>query len=397
MTTTHDATFTLFADSEPMIERPRGGELKIAAPRHQKLTPSQQTFNRLSRRIEQLQRAIQRDTAGLQTLLQAYNARVPAPLRALAEGRIALAKALGDSTKAIKYGKRQAQQVRDAILILCDQAFAEVEADEPTQAFYDAWSDTSYQEELQSQQQAMKEMLSQTAKQAFGVEIDFSEMGDTPEEMAQFAKRMESRFLDGAGPAQPRPSGRKKTRKQLEKEERQLQREQQQLKSIRSLYLSLAKALHPDTETDPARKADKEALMKEVTSAYAARDLATLLKLELAWVAGESHNLAALSDEKLKLYIASLREQVEALESEHAALAYHPRFVAVGRFLGMPTSEALDEIREIAESCEELRQVLAAMTAACADPKRKREIVEFVNDYTASARMSLSDSLLDML
>ncbi|MDB5103794.1 MAG: hypothetical protein JWP91_1483 [Fibrobacteres bacterium] len=48
---------------------------------------------------------------------------------------------------------------------------------------------------------------------------------------------------------------------------------------IRALYLMLARALHPDKESDPARLQEKTAWMQKVTAAYAARDLAKLLDI----------------------------------------------------------------------------------------------------------------------
>ena len=48
---------------------------------------------------------------------------------------------------------------------------------------------------------------------------------------------------------------------------------------IRALYLMLARALHPDKESDPARLAEKTAWLQKVTAAYAARDLARLLDI----------------------------------------------------------------------------------------------------------------------
>ena len=48
---------------------------------------------------------------------------------------------------------------------------------------------------------------------------------------------------------------------------------------IRALYLMLARALHPDKESDPARLADKTRWMQRVTAAYANRDLALLLDI----------------------------------------------------------------------------------------------------------------------
>ncbi|MDB5048196.1 MAG: hypothetical protein JWO30_1267 [Fibrobacteres bacterium] len=48
---------------------------------------------------------------------------------------------------------------------------------------------------------------------------------------------------------------------------------------IRALYLMLARALHPDKETDPSRLAEKTGWMQQVTAAYANRDLARLLDI----------------------------------------------------------------------------------------------------------------------
>lgn len=48
---------------------------------------------------------------------------------------------------------------------------------------------------------------------------------------------------------------------------------------IRALYLLLARALHPDKESDAARVAEKTAWMQQVTSAYQARDLGRLLDI----------------------------------------------------------------------------------------------------------------------
>ena len=48
---------------------------------------------------------------------------------------------------------------------------------------------------------------------------------------------------------------------------------------IRALYLLLARALHPDKESDPARREAKTEWMKKVTAAYGGRDLAALLDI----------------------------------------------------------------------------------------------------------------------
>jgi hypothetical protein len=48
---------------------------------------------------------------------------------------------------------------------------------------------------------------------------------------------------------------------------------------IRALYLLLARALHPDKESDPGRREAKTSWMQKVTTAYGDRDLARLLDI----------------------------------------------------------------------------------------------------------------------
>jgi hypothetical protein len=115
-----------------------------------------------------------------------------------------------------------------------------------------------------------------------------------------------------------------KTKAELKREELQKQKDELKNKSIRSIYLALAKTLHPDLETDIDLKLEKEELMKKVIIAYDNKDLTTLLKLEMQWIYKEQN--AALSAEKLRVYIEVLREQVNELEIQKYSFYNHPRF-----------------------------------------------------------------------
>ncbi len=54
-------------------------------------------------------------------------------------------------------------------------------------------------------------------------------------------------------------------------------------RNLKSLYKQLAKVLHPDLETDPESKLQKEEWMKRLTSAHALGDLRELLSIEFEW------------------------------------------------------------------------------------------------------------------
>jgi hypothetical protein len=98
------------------------------------------------------------------------------------------------------------------------------------------------------------------------------------------------------------------------------------LKSIRGIYISLIKVLHPDAELDISRKQEKENIIKKVTVAYENKDLPTLLKLELEWVHKTTEHLDEISEDKLKLYISVLRNRAEELEFETIQLYTHPKY-----------------------------------------------------------------------
>ncbi len=379
-----DETYSLF-DKDELREaiKPERKSLKIAAGRSQKLSKSQITFNRLTNRIEQLQHIIQAETLKLEALLKVYFAEIPERKRVLAEKRIAVAKALASSTKTIKFGKRQYENVRAVVLDLCEEAFVEIQPDKETEAFYDAWSETSYREEAQVQTDAVKREMAEHARAAFGIEIDPDEIEDTADGFARFARRLQNEFEENEQKQAGCRTGRKQTKKQLEREELRKQEEAHTLKSMRSIYLCLAKALHPDTVTDPAEKSRKEELMKKVTAAYSCRDLSVLLKLEMEWVRSEGRGLETLPEEQLKLYISALQEQVEALEQERELLYINPRFREVSELAPYRESSGIQQIRKTARDYQQAITGLKELIKVFSKTSPKQKIVQFVKSYLA--------------
>ena len=120
--------------------------------------------------------------------------------------------------------------------------------------------------------------------------------------------------------------------------------------SIRSVYIALAKVSHPDTETDPDRKAAKEEIMKQVASAYQAHDLMTLLRLELEWVHKEHTHLGSLADHTLDHYISALEDQMAELKKEKTSLAWQARFAPVAHLSFLPEPVAVNALHRTAEA-----------------------------------------------
>ena len=111
------------------------------------------------------------------------------------------------------------------------------------------------------------------------------------------------------------------------------------------------------------------------------KDLATLLKLELEIVASEHSNLEKMSDEKLKLYVGSLKDQVDALELELHTLPAHPRFLEISEFSNYPARVAIqrigEEVRDYKRHAAQYQRIIELFSRS----NHKQQIKIFVNDY----------------
>lgn len=86
--------------------------------------------------------------------------------------------------------------------------------------------------------------------------------------------------------------------------------------SLRDIYRKLASALHPDRETDPAKKDARTAMMQRANQAYDKKDLLALLGLQIECAQLDGKGLAGTAPERLKLYNKALAEQLEDLKAQ---------------------------------------------------------------------------------
>jgi len=150
----------------------------------------------------------------------------------------------------------------------------------------------------------------------------------------------------------------KKTAKQLESEQMQKAADEMKQKNISTIYKQLAKLFHPDLEQDEGRKIEKEALMKELTTAYEAKNLHTLLMLELKWIHNENDHLETLGEEKLLIYLQILREQARDLEFEINSISHQPRYAVLMEVCGLKVQRY--PLETVYQHLSELRQTESA-------------------------------------
>ncbi len=115
---------------------------------------------------------------------------------------------------------------------------------------------------------------------------------------------------------------RKKTKAQIKKEEERLKKEEMEkeviVKSIKSVYVKLAKALHPDLEQDEEIKQIKTGLMQKITEAYSNKDFYTLLKISVnnPYIDLKESHLDELSEESISIYLKIIKEQNAELKNK---------------------------------------------------------------------------------
>ncbi|MCF3650070.1 hypothetical protein [Synoicihabitans lomoniglobus] len=219
--------------------------------------------------------------------------------------------------------------------------------------------------------------------------------GMSPAEIQQEIERqmMAGLGIDDFDPKDVKPGPTARSRKSKDKRkgktadprEQAEQVEAARKRTLSVIYKQLAKALHPDLETDPTKREQKHHLMQELTTAYKQGDLHTLLRLELAWIQREEDDLDRLTDEKLKVYIELLQQQVADLREEVAAIPYQPHFATVSRFVNPFTGEP-DGVESILANLRPYTESLTDAQAALQGPAARTELRDMIRAHIAQQK-----------
>ncbi|WP_201446126.1 J domain-containing protein [Burkholderia gladioli] len=137
-------------------------------------------------------------------------------------------------------------------------------------------------------------------------------------------------------------------------------------RSLRDLYRRLASALHPDREPDADERERKTALMQRLNRAYDKQDLLQLLELERDLGAADADRLAGAGDELLRHYNGILKAQLASLDRElHRVEADFRHGYGIGANAVLSPDTALrtlgDDIAGLRRALAELERDLLAL------------------------------------
>ena len=280
------------------------------------LSKAQKEFNRLTRKIPQLRDSIQQFEAGTLRLHQRKAGNLDPLFDTFAQHRASMVRLLDKAWDSGFFNAREKKKIQDLLLSMIGQLMVEF-GHEELKPIYEKHTGEVYEEEAESDDLDMDE-IKDMMENMFGVEIDKDADVDTPEKMEEYLHRLmkeaEETLAEKKRQAEERHAKRPKTAKQQAREAKKAQEAELKTKSVRTVYMDLIKAFHPDLEQDEAEKTRKTAIIQRVTEAYANNDLLTLLQLQLEFERIDQDHLETLADDRLKYYNKILLEQARELE-----------------------------------------------------------------------------------
>lgn len=305
--------------------------LTIAKSSGAPLSKNQQAFNQLTARIEKLQKEIKKKQTLFDDALNLYGKEVVPLQDQLANQSRQLLDLIFPVYKKQQLPKTfrplLKQMLQDHMQTVMQNLPGEPDAE--LKEMFRQLEGERYETVLKREEQMMKDQMQDVFKR-WGMDMDINPAEMSEEEMAAKMAEIQEQLNNQRESEQQRHEELRKTRpktgKQAEKEKAEQAAEALKQKSISNLYRQLAKLLHPDLEQDEMRQAEKLGLMQQVIRAYEAKDLHTLLLLEMKWIHNEQGHLQTLADEKLVLYLQLLREQAKELEQEKWQMINHPRY-----------------------------------------------------------------------
>ena len=326
----------------------------VPQPQQPNLSKGQRAFNALVKRIE----ASRESLAEWQAVVLSCDLKVAsdyAPLLRAFRGLQAEMVRVLDRSLARKGLTAAERRVVQALI--CEVAAHLIidTADETIKEIYNKHSDADFDAEEADAVDGMKA----TIESLFGVDLaDAADLNSPEALLAQLEAQMENQHLREVAEHDPRGQ-RKKTVKQLAREEKIKAEEAQTSLSIREVYRKLVSALHPDREPDPEERKRKTALMQRVNQAYARKDLLQLLELQLELEQIDAQSIAGLSEDRLQHFNKILRDQLLELDQEiaHLVIPLREQFDLSPHQALSPKTVMPRLLREIAALRSNIRQI----------------------------------------
>ena len=285
-----------------------------------RLTPAQKKFNTLIGRIDRQRKRL----AEWQELMPIYQEEVLKtfqPLRDSYAGYQAqMVELLDNHYTNNRFSRLQKQKVSHIISDICVELINDHGRDD-LKPIANRHSDIDIDDQQEQMKAMSGEVLRAMLESEFGIdpgdiELDMDDPYGTAEKLGSILEEQQRK----AENQRPR---RKKTARQLAREQREKEEESKISQSIRAVYRQLVGALHPDRETDPEEHQRKTDLMQKVTVAYKNRNLLQLLELQLTVEQIDQNAIDSINEDRLNHFNKILQRQSLELKQEIEEVELH--------------------------------------------------------------------------
>lgn len=328
------------------------------------LSKAQKEFNRLTKKIGELETELGSFRTAATGIQQRIQTEYVPLLRDYNEHRANLVRVFDRAHDRPETTKTERKKLVDLIINLAYDLISQYGMDELKPIFdkYDAGGFDATDAEADEQiSEVMKEMMASM----YGIKFDEAVDVSTKEKfMAYVEEQMQARQADDQQrqqETQERRAKKPKSAKQQEREAKKQIEERNITKAVRTLYMDLVKAFHPDREPDEAEKARKTSIMQRITEAYEKSDLLALFRLQLEYNRIDQMHLETLAEDQLKYYNKILKQQADELGEELFSLqsqlsaALGKPLMMVGSALGLEFSFNND-VRELKRSIKDVKR-----------------------------------------
>lgn len=333
---------------------------------HPSLSTKNSEFTKLIQIIEKLKTELKQEEQKLEIFLD-YHIKSILPIKKeKCKIKLELVYLLDEFSENSPLPKTVINQLGLIIPEMLAEIFTDSSPDNKTKAIYEKWTSINYDQMQREEKKGQMEKFSDFMR-LMGIELHIADLDlDDPGSLKKFHRRVKEAKEKLAQKEEVLQSNKKKTKKQLAAADISKMQDELKNKNLRSVYLSLAKIIHPDSETDLELKLEKEEVMKQVTKAYEDKDIITMLVIETQWLKNTEVRLANIKEDVAIIYIQLLKEQAKKLRQQKAELRYHSRFEHVSSYLG----DKLD--------CGILRLIAQKESLAkeCRNTKKEIEIIK---------------------
>ncbi len=337
---------------------------KVNAP----LSKAQKEFNRLTKRIGELEIEIKHFRQSTDAIHQRINAEYRPLLTDYNRHRADLVRVFDHAYARPEATKTEKKKLAHLILDIAHYLIENHGMDE-LKPIFDKYDQDGFDQTTAETDglisEAMKDMVGAMYGITFDPDVDVSTQDKFGAYVQEQLQARQAEHEQQRQQAEEKKAKKPKTAKQQEREEKKQLEERNVTKAVRTLYMDLVKAFHPDRERDEAEKERKTAVMQRITEAYEKSDLLALFRLQLEFNRIDQQHLETLADDQLKYYNKILKQQESELGEEFYSMRQH-----LSSMLGKPVMFTTTLGLEYAFN-NDLRELKSGIKAV------KREVKDF--------------------